>query len=65
MIKAKISFNNRCLCCEVVKTEMVNVGAVHLCRSCWRREFNTDTFTPKSKLGKRYYELLKRHKELI
>lgn len=62
-IECSLIENNSCLKCGKTHKKMVLIGALVMCRKCWRDEFGVEIITTFSNLYKtKYNEWLKKHK---
>ena len=62
MIKSTIYNNADCLKCHKIEKDMVIIGSIVMCQDCFEVEFNIDRIDPKSELGIKYYQWLKKDK---
>lgn len=59
MINCNIIYNIPCLKCNIVKQEMVKIGAIYMCQECFEYEFGTiPEFESESAHSKIYYRWL-------
>ena len=63
-IKCWIVHNNKCIKCDAVEEEMVQVGvSFTMCNSCWKEEFGEEKFDRLSPKGETFSKWVKISKQ--